>query len=64
MDVYTKYELMKVTVIMPDTKIHIEGEKSREELLNRAKEMFEAKYNIFHLKNGTYIAVKKELLTK
>lgn len=55
---------MKITVFLPDGKIHIEGEKSRDELLNKAKELLNVKYNVFHLKNGTYIAVKKELLTK
>ena len=49
---------------MPDTKIHIEAEKPREELVKRAKDMLEDKYDVFHLENGSYIAVKKELLNK
>lgn len=55
---------MKITVFLPDGKIHVEGEKTREQLVSKAKEILQSKYNVFHLKNVTYIAVKKELLTK
>ena len=55
---------MKLTVLLPNTKIHIEAEKPREELIKRVRVMLEAKYDVFHLKNGSYIAVKKELLNK
>ena len=53
----------KITIILPSSKMHIEHkDMAKGELVNKANQLIGDRYRILNIKNGTYIAVKNELL--